>query len=565
MSRYFNKYYNYDGIELWDAEAWKGFENKLNPLLDHLCAIDSKRTPGEDRYAHRTDAVQPATSRCAYYEDILQAWAEQGVVFSCVGMAGLSMAPKAVAEHKKRDAKVLWLPQCVNQRDKNWAMNVIEDNRDIIEKAAKEGVLVQFVPMSMPGRYEPFVEKGIESSGFFRIDYDPVYLDLRILERAGVKLHELEGITELGYGEVTELLGIPVVEITDKWQSATAHQFSISRMYLRMHPNWDYEMHRHSLMGKLQAEGMALEHDYPSADDRALIAKWDKMGLEYASHFHANGDQWVTLTPKCAFESDEKIPCLVIMKEPRPCIPSALLTAMQFYREFIEIAAHGEFMVLFYAMEHPDHNEPLVDILKEAESRYPIDTGRIYITGQSHNGYYALEFYRRHADIIAAAATLCDPIGLEVGAQLHYEDSIADSFARHEMPLININGQIENKFFTAEPGSAQEKHNAHIFRRRLKAFNCPDRSEEEIIAARTQGDYVSRSNGIPADRTEVRYIMGRECYISDIQNNDGKWWLRFATIENLPHMIVPQMAELAWSFIRRFARDTETGKTIERF
>ena len=63
--------------------------------------------------------------------------------------------------------------------------------------------------------------------------------------------------------------------------------------------------------------------------------------------------------------------------------------------------------------------------------------------------------------------------------------------------------------------------------------------------------------GLYADRTEVRFSMGHEVYIADVQNNDGNWQLRFVSIENLPHMITPQMAELSWEFLRRFARQPD--------
>ena len=60
-------------------------------------------------------------------------------------------------------------------------------------------------------------------------------------------------------------------------------------------------------------------------------------------------------------------------------------------------------------------------------------------------------------------------------------------------------------------------------------------------------------------------MMGDEVYISDYHDENGRWLYRFASIENTPHMIMPQMAELSWEFMRRFARDPETGESIELY
>ena len=103
------------------------------------------------------------------------------------------------------------------------------------------------------------------------------------------------------------------------------------------------------------------------------------------------------------------------------------------------------------------------------------------------------------------------------------------------------------------------------FQNRLAAFKLPMRSREEILAARTSPDYATRRNGVPADRTEVRYLMGGEVYVSDFQREDGKWYFRYISLENTPHMIMPQMAELSWEFLRRFARDNDTGAVIELY
>ena len=136
-------------------------------------------------------------------------------------------------------------------------------------------------------------------------------------------------------------------------------------------------------------------------------------------------------------------------------------------------------------------------------------------------------------------------------------------FARHDIPLINLCGQIENVFPHTERGTQGYRNAIDAYHRRLAAFRCPDKSDEEIEAALTGSDRANRVNGVPGDRSEIVWTMGFEAYISDVRNTDGNWHLRFVTLENLPHMISPQMAELSWSFLRRFARDAQTGEIRE--
>ena len=96
-------------------------------------------------------------------------------------------------------------------------------------------------------------------------------------------------------------------------------------------------------------------------------------------------------------------------------------------------------------------------------------------------------------------------------------------------------------------------------------MNCPMKTEEEICATEFSKDHVERTLGIPADRTEVLYIDGREVYVADIRNNHGDYHFRVCAIENAPHESSPEYAELMWQFCRRFARNQETGETIELF
>lgn len=561
--RYYNEFYSYDDIKLWDETSWEAHKSKGAPLFAKVLDL-AKQLETVDHYAGRNDEVTDSVNRAPYFENVVAQWKQDGMIFNSCGMMGVTMIPESVAQRRNLAPKVLLVPATVDMKDPHWAMNMLENHRRLLLQAAKEEILVQFLFRDL------MIELGIETQGTLKINYEPVYLDVTVLKNAGVTLTDIDGIDPADYPDETMLAGVPVVEVTDKWQDNFAHQIAISRMYRMFQKNWNDDMQIHSACGKAQAESFHMEYDYTTPADPKIASFWEKKGLLYEDHYYGN-DWYVTLAPKSiTTKLDQKIPLLCIMKEPRTAIPQAMQTAFQFYYDFLELAAQGQFMVLYYAMETPDDNELLVDILKEVGNKYPVDPQRIYLTGQSHNGYYGLEFYRRHPDLIAAAATLCDSIGLELGAMMKgvYEkdmDATIASFASHDMPLINFSGELENQYPSVAPGSVREEELAQYFRYRLAAFNCADRTIEEIKNAKFSSDYVTKKNGIPADRTEVQFVLGTELYISDLKNKKGKWHLRFITQENLPHMITPQMAQLCWSFLRRFARDRETGETIELY
>ena len=147
-----------------------------------------------------------------------------------------------------------------------------------------------------------------------------------------------------------------------------------------------------------------------------------------------------------------------------------------------------------------------------------------------------------------------------------------------DIPLINLLGYTEPRrhfplsqdvddyrcFQDVGPLTTFEKR-AATWQRRLRASNCPEKSLDEIKATRNSAEKAIRMLGIPGDKSETLWLDGFELYIVDIKNNDGKYRLRMVGEENMPHNTTPAQQVLSWSFLRRFARDTQTGKTIELF
>lgn len=557
---YYNRFYSYPDLFLWQDETYRGCMNAAGPLFLKLQELLEKE-PRPDHFPNRDDLSHDRINHMPYFTDYLKEWEEKGMHFSCAGMMGEIMAPAAVRDHQVKDALVLYIPYASDGSAKE-GMNLIAENADVLEAASRENILVQFTDCKL-SFHGAMIEKLIESQGTFRIHYKPILLDISALIRHGLTLADVPGLKPEEWPEPYEFIGRTVVDITDKLEMTQAHQHNISEIYRRQEDrwHWDYDRHIRTLAGKRQAESMRLEYDCADAYAPKMKAFWQERGLRYEDH-DREGDWYITVTPECAFEQpSEKLPLFVVMKEARTSCPASTQTAFQFYYDFIELAAQDHCMLLFFALETPDDNDAVLPgILEKLTSAYPVDPSRIYLTGQSHNGYYALEFYRRHPELIAACAQLCDQAGLKSGAVIDWytadNKEIPASFAAHDMPVIVINGALENTYAKKDRSPEQVAEDNAFFANRMTAVHHRPYTEEEMAAGQRN------PNGVPADHTETRFIMGDDVYVSDYLNEAGRLCFRFCSIENTPHMIMPQMAELSWEFVRRFARDIETGESI---
>lgn len=551
-----NKNYTYPGIELWSDEAWAGTDAKMHPLVrDELIYLNEAVKPiyKTGKFLGRTDGEYNTKSNMRILPDVIKEWEDKGVEVHITSMGFVAWIAIIPNSHKN-DTPVLLRLHAADMKDELWAMDTLEYYRDYTQNAVDNGFALMYMVYGNAFPAGIYMDIILELSALWRLDLRDFFLDIAPLKAGGFSLPD-------GFAEEM-FCGVPVTRITDCWMATTGHQFICSNLN-RNNPEFDREALIHSTLGRKIAESMRWEHERRKFGDPELMREFEDMGLDAQAHFTGN-ERWITLRPAGI---EKPLPLLVCMKEVRTVGESMVMTAFQFYRDQIEIAASGEFMMLFFALESPDDNELLCDILKECEALYLVDTSRVYITGQSHNGYLALEFTRRHPDIITAIATLNDRHG--IGSPnytletIPIDDGMLEEYAKHDIPLINICGQIENVFPHTEKGTQGYDNAIDSFHRRLHAFRCPDRSDAEIMAALESENKAERMNGVPGDRNETVYSMGFEVYISDIQNIDGKWHLRFATLQNMPHMISPQMAELSWSFLRRFARDRATGAIIE--
>ena len=541
--------YSYPTKYLWDPETWQGREAEIQPLVNFLTRKlyeDVRPVSKTGMYLNRTDGVFNPKTKAVTLPEVPGYWQEQGMELHITSMGGASWIA-LLPLNLKMDTPVLLSFHSADTSDKFWAMDTLEYFKELGKRAAKSGTALVFIIQDTPCGSGIFGDILLEVSSLWRLNLKPLYLNATHLDKIPENF------------EALEMLDVPVIEITDRWQSRVAHQFIVGNLN-RGNPEFDFDRLINSPLGRHIADSMQFEYSYDRWDDPALLGALRERGVLLEGHFLA-GERYLTAGPMSAPERGKKLPLLVCMKEVRPTSEFQTLTALQFYAGFLEMVACGELRLLFFAMESPDDNELLNGILDVVERDYEIDSRRIYITGQSHNGYLALKYAERHLDRIAAIATLNDRHGIAAPRyateSVPVTDEMVEHFSAHDLPLINICGQIENVFPHTTPGTQGYENAIDAYHRRLRAFRCPDRTDEEIKAALTSPDLATRKNGVPADRTEVLYAMGHEVYVSDIYNVEGKCHLRLVTLENLPHMISPQMAELAWTFLRRFVREAD--------
>ena len=542
--------YTYPNIHMWDDTIWAEREAPIQPLVNKLCKyLFEAVRPGASLglYSGRTDGEYNTKSNVRVYPDVVASLKEQGLKFYVTSMGFMAWIA-LIPENAGADTPVVVRYHSVDMSDENWAMDTLAYYADHNTKAAENGFALVYLVTNAPFGSGIFTDILMEVSALWRLALKPIYMDL-------------SGLPEDKFPGGEQLFGLRLENINDKWQAYVGHQYICGGLN-RRNPEFDLDKLIHSPLGKAMADGMRMEYDYRRWDEPGLLAQMEEKGVKLEAHW-LNGERYLTASP---MGCNKKLPLLICMKEVRTCNEFHALTALQFYSGHLELVSMQECMLLFFAMESPEDNELLVDIIDNVARDYPVDCSRIYITGQSHNGYLALDFACRHIDRIAAVATLNDRHGISSPAYAHESvpvtDEMVERFKAHELPLINICGQIENVFPHTRPGTKEREQAIEAYRRRLVAFNCPERSVAEVEAALESADKAQRKNGVVADRTEVRYMLGHEVYIADVKNNQDSYRLRFVSLDNLPHMITPNMAELSWEFLRRFARN-EDGSIVE--
>ena len=312
--------------------------------------------------------------------------------------------------------------------------------------------------------------------------------------------------------------------------------------YLSGNTDFDFQRFIHSEGGKYVIKARGFMTRYSDVDDPELLKYWEDMGVRCEIRV-TEGEKWLAFVPLEAYENKEmNLPVVAIFR------PVELL-AIAFYEYMIDLAAQGEFIALIYSSEDLNTNDLFYDMIQETLRDFPIDPSRVYVTGHSHYGEFAMEFMRRHHKSIAAVGQQGDTAGIILDFYGSTQEGV-ELMTSIDMPVINVAGTTEMvgifPMNTDAPGVPEDSplrgrsfpmnrdDRIVSWKRRLYAMRCPIPSDEDIIAA-ANGNKVERVLGFPVDRADIVYAEGSECYIGDIKNIDGNFRFRTVAMENIPH------------------------------
>lgn len=570
--------YQYDKQFLWYDDAWQDKNGLADPLFQWLGSMDSvsptpmySRPDGDPKaspYYHAKtnsvnlpeimDSLGQAGLRCTILEQGCKHW--------------IAVLPLHARVEKVRLLIVLHQQDTA---DPWWAMDTLVKRRRYHEIAARrQDTLVVYLVAKGADNDRIFGNILQEACALYPVDLNQVYLDVSLADKLGCRLTDIPGLhwknarAELANpDELTEdFEGIRVLNISGRWGSQDSLTRGLVMNQAMNRGLFDTERLIHSEGGRKMADAIELERDFKTIYDPGYAEYWDRMGLRLDIN-ETDGRRWLVYAPKQQLESGERLPLVLAMQEVYRGNEHLAVTAASYFYEYTLLAAQGECILLFFALEDPDSNDLLEKITWQAVSRYPVDVRRIYVTGHSHDGWFARHFAYRHPRMIAALATMGNHVGLpEAGRVGNSIMGVSDAeigyMKQIDMPTININGGSEG--FSRYPTSESERRQwAMDWQRRLEASRCPVCPVEEILAAPLSDNLAIRTLGVPGDRGLDCWFDGITHCAVDIKNVDGKYHLRVASSENMPHTVTPSMIDLSWSFLRQFARDTETGKIIE--
>ena len=580
----YNKEYNYENIKMFDPETWASHYSPIRYLFHKIEEINHEKNrfeAGVGPYAGKKGDYN-AKTLSYFYPEYINGWKEKGMIFHSTEMGGVcwtAMIPQDVYDRKNRTPKVLVVLNDVDYSDPNWSIHVLTKYDAYTKLGAEQGFVVLYINTGDVNRNDiPF---GVmqEFSVIYNILMDEVLLDVSALVNNGGKLCEIEGFCYTGSdgspatdpdSYIKDFNGIPVLDISHRWQNRYSGVMDVNAPWVQ-HPKFDREKYIHSEQGRALAKELRIEFDYDYGDDPAFLKYWDEKGVEVASHDYDNY-QWISCVPKGYLgQNEEKLPVVLIFQEVTYQDRHQPVSALAAYKEYVELAASGELIALFFALESVKDNDRFYQIAVEASKIYPIDMTRVYVTGQSHNGYFGDEFAHRFHDKIAAVAPLGNHPGIPEPAWTTSPNPVTDEmieeWSTHDLPTILVTSFAEsrNQGLHCRKDDELFSSAARAYQRRQKAQNCPVMSVEDILAAQQDPNPIIAEMGYPVDEAWVEYHDGAAAYIGELLNKEGKRHFRLAMLTNQTHFIAAQMPSISWEYMRRFAKDLETGKTIELY
>lgn len=215
----------------------------------------------------------------------------------------------------------------------------------------------------------------------------------------------------------------------------------------------------------------------------------------------------------------------------------------------------------FYVSPNQYGAEEFDRILKEmTENGYPIDTSRIYVFGFSGGSGSAAEIALKCPKQVAGVTLIPGPNAFNQTDRKNAVQEFAEN-PELKMPLICIGGNcdggdrwplVDDTSYANFNFWMQEVCKAHGYQ--------PVGREEAEALMKESPSKVQQSFGLKFDKAYINEIEDTFCYVGDYMLEDGTAIARFCSVAGMPHGAFPMYTGVAWSFLKKFSRNTETGK-----
>ena len=593
-----NKYFTYPHFEMWRQESWNCKINALTGLIEKIGELPEERgdLDSDPRYQMDWESVKALEgyhnkTNCFNDPEVVKYWNSRGMQYlSRTGnqirhiylMPEEAGCPYMVVYHNEDYA------------DPFWAMKTLAHYQAYCCQAAENRFGLAFVVTNnMPDRRRTYYTIPTHTKPY-RLDQSRMYLDLSILQENHVALKDVDfrlldrngDVIGDPDSQIETFYGHPVLNVAGRTYENCSLTYKSVTPYGFNNGTVDFEAIYASETGKKFMEALWMEFQSSSIDDPEAVKLLSELGLKLERYEYKDNPWWAFVPESLYEEAEKKLPLLAVFHFPFTGNYGAdILINTSFYYYFLKAAAQGECIILFFpgTSFERDEDDLADEILDECVRRLPVDRQRIYVSGHSHQGLIAQKFARAHAEKLAGIAILndspCIPTPETSTEDILVTDAEIERLSKTDLPTIIVSGCCEDRsFFPINTGIDNEKHPAatvvqgygasaegrvEAWNRRLRSCRCPEITLEEALAAKDSPFKANVRVGVPSDKSETLFLDGHEHYIIDVKNFEEKYHLRVVAEDNIPHLCTPSGLTVAWSYLRRFARDLSTGEIID--
>lgn len=225
---------------------------------------------------------------------------------------------------------------------------------------------------------------------------------------------------------------------------------------------------------------------------------------------------------------------------------------------FCEIAAE-ERIILIMAEDTSSAN--LYAIYQDVKAAYPVDETRVYATGSSMGAMASKSLAANYPNLLAAIAPLDICPGFSEGTDVQRA-----AVQENGLPMIFMVGTadkygIEMIGFTEFINfNTVEEWNALLKLQGYEEYAIT--AEESADMAANSANAIERLTGRRVQSTQTINYENTRIHVGAFENEEGINDFTFVVTENRGHLPAGYDAEIAWDFLKNFARDVETGELI---